>query len=140
RSGVAPRYWRPLLSDSTSRVRRFARRARVTRRRPASTRSRRGRIVSSWLLWLIVGIGLLVSEMVAPGFWLINVAAGCFASAAVALVVPWLGLGLQTATFAAVTLASAVLIRPILLRHFHRGDVRTNVDSLIGKTAVVIQR
>ena len=96
--------------------------------------------MSSWQLWLIVGIGLLVSEMVAPGFWLINVAAGCFASAAVALVVPWLGLGLQTATFAAVTLASAVLIRPILLRHFHRGDVRTNVDALIGKTAVVIQR
>ncbi|MBI4419960.1 MAG: NfeD family protein, partial [Gemmatimonadetes bacterium] len=90
-------------------------------------------------LWIIAGVGLLIAEMIAPGFWLINVAVGCFASALAALI-PGVGLAFQTAVFAAGTLVSAVLFRPILLRHFHRTTVRTNVDALIGKTAVVTQR
>ncbi|MBI4420998.1 MAG: NfeD family protein, partial [Gemmatimonadetes bacterium] len=33
--------------------------------------------MSDWQLWIIAGVGLLIAEMIAPGFWLINVAVGC---------------------------------------------------------------
>jgi membrane protein implicated in regulation of membrane protease activity len=94
--------------------------------------------MTPWQLWLIGGITLLVTEMVAPGFWLINVAVGCFA-AAMASLLPF-GIVPQVLAFAGATVLSAVFFRPFLLRHAHTRTVRTNVDALIGKTGVVTER
>jgi membrane protein implicated in regulation of membrane protease activity len=94
--------------------------------------------MTPWQLWLIGGIALLITEMFAPGFWLINVAVGCFAAAAVA-VLPF-GTVMQLAAFAGATVLSAVVFRPFLLRHFHRPGLRTNVDALVGKVGIVTQR
>lgn len=95
--------------------------------------------MAPWQLWLIAGIVLLITEMFAPGFWLINVAVGCFA-AAIAALLP-LGTAADIIVFAGATLVSALLFRPFLLRHFHQlPAVRTNVDALIGKTGIVTQR
>ncbi|MBI4501435.1 MAG: NfeD family protein [Gemmatimonadetes bacterium] len=94
--------------------------------------------MTPWQLWLIAGIALLITEMFAPGFWLINVAVGCFAAAVVALL-PFT-LPLQIAVFAGATVVSAVLFRPFLLKHLHRTAVRTNVDALVGKVGMVTQR
>ena len=94
--------------------------------------------MTPWQLWLIAGIALLITEMFAPGFWLINVAVGCFAAAAVGLL-PF-SLALQIAAFAGATVLSAALFRPFLLKHFHRAAVRTNVDALVGKIGVVAER
>jgi membrane protein implicated in regulation of membrane protease activity len=95
--------------------------------------------MSASQLWTFVGIALLVFEMIAPGFWLVNVAVGCF-GAALAGLLPGVGVALQTAVFAAATIVSAVFFRPFLLRHMHGTHLRTNVDALIGKTGVVTQR
>src|SRR4051812_16556073 len=95
--------------------------------------------MTPWQLWLIGGIALLVTEMMAPGFWLINVAVGCFA-ATVSALLP-LGSTVDVIAFAGGTVLSTVLFRPYLMRHFHqRPHLRTNVDALVGKTGMVTQR
>jgi len=95
--------------------------------------------MAPWQLWLIAGLALLITEMFAPGFWLINVAVGCFAAAIVALL-PF-GTTPQILVFAVATVVSAALFRPFLLRHFHRTTgIRTNVDALVGKVGIVTQR
>ena len=95
--------------------------------------------MTAWQMWLIAGLALLITEMLAPGVWLINVAVGCFAAAIVALL-PF-GTTPQILVFAAATVVSAALFRPFLLRHFHRTTgIRTNVDALVGKVGVVTQR
>ena len=94
--------------------------------------------MSATQLWLLAGVGLMIAEVVAPGFWLMSVAVGCFV-ASVAGLLPF-GLPAQVVAFAGGTVASLVLFRPFLLRRFHRGGVRTNMDALIGKTAIVTQR
>ena len=94
--------------------------------------------MSASQLWLLAGVGLMIAEMIAPGFWLMSVAVGCFA-ASVAGLLP-LGVVTQVAALAGGTVASLALLRPFLLRRFQRGHVRTNMDALIGKTAIVTQR
>jgi membrane protein implicated in regulation of membrane protease activity len=94
--------------------------------------------VTDWQLWLLAAFGLMIAEMIAPGFWLMSVAVGCFA-AAVAGFLPF-DLSVQVMTFAGGTVASLALLRPLLVRRFHHGGVRTNMDALIGKTAIVTQR
>lgn len=94
--------------------------------------------MSDWQLWLLAAFGLLIAEVVAPGFWLLSVAVGCFV-AAFAGILPF-GITAQVMAFAGGTVASLALLRPFLLRRFHRGGVRTNMEALIGKTATVTQR
>jgi membrane protein implicated in regulation of membrane protease activity len=94
--------------------------------------------MSPWQIWLVSGILLLITEMFAPGFWLINVAVGCFAAAAASLL---FGTNGEIMIFAGATILSAALLRPFLLRHFHsKPAIRTNVDALIGKVGIVSQR
>ncbi len=94
--------------------------------------------MSAWQWWTVAGIGLLIAEIVAPGFWLVNVSVGAFA-AAVAGLLP-VGVVGQVVAFAGGTVASLLLLRPFLLQRFQHGSVRTNVDALIGKTGVVTER
>jgi len=94
--------------------------------------------VSDWQVWIIAGIALLIAEVIAPGFWLLSVAVGCF-TAALAGVLPF-GVVFQVLAFATGTVLSAALLRPFLLRRRGGHHVRTNVDALIGKTGVVVER
>jgi len=94
--------------------------------------------MSAWQLWTVAGVGLMIAEVIAPGFWLLSVAVGCF-TAAVTGLLPF-GLTTQVIAFAGGTVASLVLLRPFLLRRFQRGGVRTGVEALIGKAGVITQR
>lgn len=93
--------------------------------------------MSAWQLWTLVGVGLMIAEVVAPGFWLLSVAVGAF-TAAIAGLLP-IGLTAQVFAFAGGTVASLALLRPFLLKRFHSG-VRMGVEALIGKTGVITQR
>lgn len=93
--------------------------------------------MSAWQLWTLLGVGLMIAEVVAPGFWLLSVAVGCFTAALTGLL-PF-GLVTQVLAFAGGTIASLGLLRPLLLRRFHHG-VRMGVEALVGKTGVITQR
>ena len=46
----------------------------------------------------------------------------------------------QIVVFIVTSGAMLIVLRPILQRHLKKNDVRTNADSLVGKTAIVLKR
>lgn len=89
------------------------------------------------IYWLILFIVLLVIEIITLGLTTIWFAGGALVSFALSLleVVPVL----QWAAFCTVSLILLFATRPWAVRYFNnQKKEKTNVDSLIGKTAVVI--
>lgn len=94
---------------------------------------------NGWALWLIIFLALAVIEMLTLDLFFILMSVGALA----AVVADLLGapLWLQVIIFCIVALAMILFVRPIALRHLHKGpnDLRTNVDRLIGHAAIVIE-
>jgi membrane protein implicated in regulation of membrane protease activity len=98
--------------------------------------------MEDWLLWFLAAIALMVAEMFTAGFWLACLAVGALVAGLVALV-PGLGAATQGITFAVSSLISMAGLRPRLMHYFQLGpgeSVRTGVDALLGKTAIVTER
>ena len=98
--------------------------------------------MEDWLIWFLGAIALLVAEMFTAGFWLACLAAGAVVAGIVALI-PGLGAATQGIAFAAASLLSMAGLRPRLMHYFQLGpgsDLRTGVDALLGKTAIVTER
>ena len=90
------------------------------------------------LMWLIVLAVLLVIEAVTVGLTTIWFAGG----ALLAAIISWAGGGVVAQWFAFLILSLILLIftRPLAVRYMNRGVPKTNVGSLIGQKAVVIQK
>ncbi|MBE9373586.1 NfeD family protein [Saccharopolyspora sp. HNM0983] len=88
------------------------------------------------LLWLIAGVVLVVAEVLSGEFVLVMLGVAAFGAAgASALGVP---LPLDAAVFAALGLGLIFLARPALKRRVQiQRELKTNVDALVGKTAIV---
>ena len=87
--------------------------------------------------WLIVTVILVVLELVTSGFGVICFAIGSLLSVVVALCGPnfyW-----QVAAFALGSLLAFIFIRPVVLKYLTKKseETLTNVDALIGRTAIV---
>ena len=92
----------------------------------------------TWILWLIVGIGLIVAEIFTLGFVLLWFGVGAIAAALVGFL--GFGFGIQFLVFAAVSIALTAMSRTIFANYFSHGDadrVKTGVDSLPGKIGTV---
>ncbi len=87
------------------------------------------------IYWLILFIVLLVIEIITLGLTTIWFAGG----ALVAFVAALLGdnLWLELAVFCVVSFFLLIVTRPAAVKWLNRDHVKTNVDSLIGRTAVV---
>lgn len=90
------------------------------------------------LLWLGILAVLLIIEAATVGLVTVWFAGGALAAAiasgaGVGAVTQWL-------LFLAVSLVLLFFTRPLAVRYMKRGIPRTNVNSLIGKKAVVIQK
>ncbi|PJE98343.1 hypothetical protein CUT44_06365 [Streptomyces carminius] len=93
--------------------------------------------MDAWVWWLIaaVGLGIPLVMTAMPEF-------GMFAVGAIAgAVVAGLGGGLvaQVVVFVLVSTALVLVVRP-LARRAQRPDLRTGVDALTGRQAVVLER
>lgn len=92
-----------------------------------------------WALWLTVFLAFAVVEMLTLSFFFIMLGAGALA----ALVADLAGadLWLQVVVLCIVSLLMIAFVRPIALRHLHKGpaEQRTNVDRLIGQPALVME-
>ncbi|MEV0089016.1 NfeD family protein [Saccharopolyspora sp. NPDC050642] len=88
------------------------------------------------LLWLIAGVVLIGAEVVSGELVLLMLGlAAIGAAGAAALGVP---LGVDAAVFALLGLGLIFVARPALKRRLNRGlELKTNVEALIGKKAVV---
>ena len=89
-------------------------------------------MITLWLVVLIVSIGVEVATLGLTSIW--------FAGGAVLAVIVAAFHGpvwLQILLFFAVSLLLLFFTRPIAVRYFNRDRVRTNVESMIGRQAIV---
>lgn len=88
------------------------------------------------LVWLIIFVVLVAVEIATMGLTTIWFAGGALVATLVAAVGgPW---WLQVIFFVAVSAALLFFTRPIAVKYFNKERVRTNVESLIGRQAIVI--
>ena len=92
----------------------------------------------AWILWLVLGVGLIIAEIFTLGFVLFWFGLGALAAAVVGYV--GLGFGWQFLAFAIVSIALTAMSRTIFARYLPHGDansVKSGVDSLPGKIGTV---
>jgi membrane protein implicated in regulation of membrane protease activity len=95
--------------------------------------------MDAWLIWLIAAVFAAVGEILTTGFFLAPFAVGALGG----LIASALGAGgaIQTIVFAALTLASFGVVRPIAKRHLYQPPtLRTGTAALVGSTAMVLDR
>lgn len=91
-----------------------------------------------WSIWLVLGAGLALTELVTLDFTLLMLAAGAVAGGATALIFPGL-FWLQIAVAVVVAVLMLALLRPTLLEKIRRmPGYRSSVDKLVGSSGVVV--
>ena len=89
------------------------------------------------IIWLVILAVLVVIEIITLGLTTIWFAGGALAALAVSLAGG--PLWLQIFLFLAVSIALLVFTRPLAVRYMNKNQQKTNVDSIPGKTGVVVQ-
>ncbi len=89
------------------------------------------------IFWLVMFVIFLVAEILTLGLTTIWFAGGAVVSFILALFD--VGLPIQIIAFLVVSIVLLILTRPIALRFFNQNREKTNVDSLIGQKAVVLE-
>lgn len=93
---------------------------------------------AAWIIWLIIGVGLMIAEIFTLGFVLLWFGIGALAAAAVGFT--GLGVGWQFAAFAVVSIVLTVMSRTIFARYMPHGngrEVKLGVDSMPGQVGTV---
>lgn len=92
--------------------------------------------MSPVLFWLVALMVLLVIEVITMGLTTIWLAGG----ALIAVFVAWAGFPwyVQATVFLVVSLLLLCSTRPIAVKYFNKERVKTNIESIIGKQAIVL--
>lgn len=88
--------------------------------------------------WLILFVFLVIVEICT--LQLVSLWFACGALAAIAVTLLDGSVELQLVVFLGISLVLLILVKPITDKYFRKHFVRTNVDSLVGKTARVTAR
>lgn len=94
-----------------------------------------GIVISMAVVWLIAAILFAIIEALTMGLATIWFAGGAIAAMLLALLN--LNVGIQIAAFLVVSIVLLVFTRKLFVGKLKTGDVKTNVDALIGERAVV---
>lgn len=92
----------------------------------------------AWILWLVLGVGLIIAEIFTLGFVLLWFGIGAVAAALVGLMGG--GFLLQFLVFAVVSIGLTLMSRTIFAKYFghnERDAMKMGVDSLPGKIGTV---
>jgi membrane protein implicated in regulation of membrane protease activity len=92
----------------------------------------------AWILWVILGVGLIVAEMFTLGFVLFWFGLGAIAAALVGFL--GFGFGLQFLAFALVSIVLTAMSRTIFSKYFSLSDeesIKTGVEALPGQIGTV---
>jgi len=90
-----------------------------------------------WMIWVLVGVGLLGLELLIGSFFLLWIACGAFIAGIAAIFtadiywVAWL-------VFAVSSIALVLATRPLARSMHGRATAPSNVDAMIGRAAIVI--
>jgi Membrane protein implicated in regulation of membrane protease activity len=95
-----------------------------------------------WQIWLLIAALFVVIEIFTSGFAVACFSVGCVFGAILAACE--LSLTWQVVAFAIGTFLAFVFIRPVVVKYLDNktndNGVKTNMDSIIGKTAVVTEK
>lgn len=90
------------------------------------------------IVWMILLVMFLITEFVTLGLTTIWLAGGALAAFFVSMAGG--SLGIQILVFLVVTIVLLIVTRPFAVKYINQNRVKTNADSLIGKTAVVTEK
>ncbi|SHJ94563.1 NfeD family protein [Hespellia stercorisuis] len=90
------------------------------------------------ITWLGLFIVLLVIEIFTMGLTTIWFAAGCLVAWGLAMLN--FGLPVQVIAFIIVSVALFILTRPLAMKYFNKDREKTNAESLVGKSAIVLEQ
>lgn len=91
------------------------------------------KMIMLWLVVLIVSVGLEAATLGLASIWFAGGA--IFAVIAAALNAP---IAIQVVLFVLVSLLLLFFTRPLAVKYFNKDRVRTNVESMVGRQAIVI--
>ena len=95
-----------------------------------------GMSVSTILFWLAVMVIMLIIEIATLGITTIWFAGGAFVASVMAMFnVPFL---VQIFVFFIVSFILLIFTRPVAVKYFNKDRARTNVESMIGRQAIVV--
>ncbi len=95
-----------------------------------------GMSISTILFWLAVMVIMLIIEIATLGITTIWFAGGALVAFVMAMFdVPFL---VQVFVFLIVSLILLIFTRPVAVKYFNKDRARTNVESMIGRQAIVV--
>ena len=92
--------------------------------------------VNMTVVWLAILVILVVIELLTMGLTTIWFAGGALVAACISI--PGTPLALQILVFLVVSALLLYFTRPVAVKYFNRDRVRTNVESMVGRQAIVI--
>ncbi len=88
------------------------------------------------LIWLVILFVCIVIEVATMGLTTIWFAGGALIATILSMLrVPF---AIQIVAFFVVSIVLLIFTRPIAVRYFNKSRAKTNIDSLIGKEAIVV--
>lgn len=93
--------------------------------------------MSMWLLWLIVAGIFFIGEIITVGFLVFWLGIGALLALIVSLFTT--NVLIQTATFVISSIMLILATKPIVNKFFNKESIPTNIDTLKGKKAIVIE-
>ena len=96
--------------------------------------------MDAWHWWVIIALIVVVVEMFTTGFAVMCISFGCLFGA-VASALEW-AIEWQLLAFAVGTALAFITVRPLVYKFFYKKspEVKTNVDALVGRRAIVTER
>lgn len=92
--------------------------------------------ISSVLFWLAVMVIMIVIEIITLGLTTIWLAGGALVAFILAMLnVPFIA---QVIVFLIVSLVLIIFTRPVAVKYFNKDRVKINVESMIGRQAIVV--
>ncbi len=93
--------------------------------------------IEIWHIWIIIAIILFIVEIFTPSFLAACLAIGCIFAGIFSAID--FGIRIQLIAFSMGTLTSLLGVRPFILKYGYKqsGDLKTNVDALVGKIGKV---
>lgn len=93
-----------------------------------------------WHIWVLVALVFVIIEIFTSGFAVMCISVGCLFGAGASLL-GW-SFTWQLLVFAGATVLSFMTIRPLVYKLCYNKakDVKTNIDALIGRRAIVVER
>ena len=88
------------------------------------------------IVWLVLLVVLIVIELITMGLTTIWFAGGALAAALVSI--PGTPVVLQVIVFLIVSLVLLFFTRPVAVKYFNKDRVRTNIEGMIGRQAIVV--